>query len=78
MASTQRLTLTEVASLIGRKSGREAPIWKLRRVVDILESQQKLEVHRVGNYRTIADTDVGVVTQELKRIGWFNREVAPC
>jgi hypothetical protein len=73
-----RLTLTEVAGSIERQHGRRTPIWKLRRVVDYLESADSLDVQRVGNYRTIADGDVPIVAAELRRLGWLESEAVPC
>ena len=56
----------------------EVPAWKLRRVVDPLESDNRLDVQRVANYRTVSDGDLGVVATELRRIGWLSRGVAKC
>ena len=78
MATALRLTLTELAGSIGRRFGREVPIWKLRRVVDVLESQDAISIQRVGNFRTISDADVGIVAEELRKIGWLDREAVSC
>ena len=78
MATALRLTLTELAGSIGRRFGREIPIWKLRRVVDVLESQDAISIERVANFRTISDSDVETVATELDRIGWLDRKAAAC
>lgn len=73
-----RLTLTEVAGSVERQFGRLIPIWKLRRVVDSLESQDSLDVQRIGNYRTLATGDVAIVAAELRRLGWLESEAVRC
>ena len=78
MATVLRLTLTELAESLGRQFSRKIPIWKLRRVVDSLESQDALDVQRVANYRTISDGDVQIVANELRRLGWLESEAEPC
>ena len=78
MAAELRLTLTEVAGSIERQFGRRIPVWKLRRVVDLLESQDSLDIQRIGTYRTLAAGDVGIVANELRRLGWLESEAVPC
>lgn len=72
---TIRLTIKESAGSIQRQfGGRLVPDWKLRRVVDILEDQGSIDVQRVGTYRTIAGSDVAILANELRRIGWLKSE----
>ena len=78
MATGSRLTLPQLAGLIGNQFKRDIPVWKIRRVVDDLNSRDRLDVQRVGNYRTVSEDDAGIVSGELKRIGWFDREAIPC
>ncbi|MBC7820025.1 MAG: hypothetical protein IAG10_24345 [Planctomycetaceae bacterium] len=78
MATELRLTITEVAASIERQFGRLIPVWKLRRVVDALESQESLDVQRIASYRTVAAVDVGVIAAELRQLGWLESEVAAC
>ena len=67
-----RLTIREAASSINRQfGGRLVPDWKLRRVVDALESSGSLDVQRIGTYRTVAANDVAVIAAELTRLGWI-------
>ena len=78
MATDLRLTLTELAASIGRQFGQQVPIWKLRRVVDTLESRDVLDVQRIANYRTVSDSDIEIVVKELQRIGWLKIGNFPC
>ena len=71
MEKQLRLTLTELGRSIQRQFGVSIPIWKLRRIVDALESADSLEVQRIGLYRTVAADDVGIVADELRRLGWL-------
>lgn len=78
MVTVLRLTMTELVDSIDRQFGGRVPIWKLRRVVDSLESQQRLEIQRIANYRTVCDSDIGIVADELRRLGWLESEAVPC
>ena len=79
MPQDVRLTTREVGESIHRQfGGRLVPDWKLRRVVDSLESQDTLEVQRIGNYRTITTDGVVVLADELRRLGWLESEAGPC
>lgn len=74
-----RLTIRETAESIQRQfGGKLVPDWKLRRVVDAMETADTLSIQRVGPYRTIADTDVATVADELRRLGWLESEAVPC
>ena len=74
-----RLTIRETAESIQRLyGGRLIPDWKLRRIVDSLESNDSLDVQRIGMYRTVSADDVGIVANELRRMDWLESEVAPC
>lgn len=74
-----RLTTREAGESIHRQyGGTPVPQWKLRRVVDSLESQDTLEVQRIGNYRTITTDGVVVLADELRRLGWLESEAGPC
>lgn len=74
-----RLTIRETAESIQRLyGGRLIPDWKLRRIVDSLESQDALDVQRIGMYRTVSADDVGIVANELRRLGWLESEAVPC
>ena len=67
MAQQLRLTLTELARSVERQFGRTVPVWKLRRIVDLLEAKDSLDVQRIGLYRTVAADDVHVIATELRR-----------
>ena len=78
MATAIRLTITEAAASIKRRFGTTIPVWKMRRVIDSMESTGTLDVQRVANYRTISGDDVGAIASELQRLGWLESEVASC
>lgn len=78
MVDSLRLTLTELAGSINRQFGGQVPVWKLRRVVDALESHDILIVQRVANYRKVSDGDVAIVANELRRLGWLQGDPTPC
>ena len=61
MTTGSRLTLPQLAGLIGSRFKRDIPVWKIRRVVDSLESLGAIEIQRVGNYRTISEGDAGTL-----------------
>ena len=69
MAADLRLTLTELGRSIERQFGRQIPVWKLRRIVDSLESTDSLDVQRIGLYRTVSTDAVRVVADELAAWG---------
>jgi|GEM_PF-1536482 hypothetical protein len=76
-----RLTIREASESIYRRfGGRRVPEWKLRRVVDVLESRGMLDVQRMGAYRTVAAEDVGILAAEMRRCGWHipDAEAIPC
>ena len=74
-----RLTITEVAKSIQRQFGGErVPDWKMRRIVDSLDSANAISIQRVGVYRTVAPEDVLAVANELRRIGRLPQETIPC
>lgn len=74
MAADLRLTITEVADSVERQFGRRFPAWKLRRIVDSLESLDSLGVQRIGLYRTVSADDVGIIVAELRRLRWLESE----
>jgi len=78
MATDLRITLSELADSIDRQFRQRVPIWKIRRVVDLLESQKRLDVQRVANYRTISDGDIQIVVDELHRLGRLPSEAVQC
>lgn len=79
MPQDVRLTTRKAGESVHRQyGGTLVPDWKLRRVVDSLESQEKLDVQRIGNYRTIAADGVVVLADELRRLGWLESEAGPC
>jgi len=79
MVQVVRLTIREASESICRQfGGKQVPDWKLRRVVDAMESAGLLDVQRVGSYRTVADTDLALIAGQLEKIGWLRREVATC
>lgn len=64
------LTMPEAAAAIQRQyGGKPVPIWTLRRIVDRLEADERLEVQRVGPYRTVMDTSISIIAEELHRRG---------
>ena len=63
------LTLPEIQGSIYRQFGCNVPVWKLRRVIDVLESQGVIDIQRVANFRTVSDGDVPKIVEELRRIG---------
>ena len=72
---TIRLSIRETAESIQRLyGGRLVPDWKLRRIVDSLESSDSLDVQRIGQYRTVSADDVGIIANELRRLGWLESE----
>lgn len=77
MATELRLTIPELRGSLERQYGKKVPDWKLRRVVDSLES---LDVYRAGNYRLVSSDDVRIVADELRRLKWLpeSREASPC
>lgn len=79
MTQILRLTARDIGDSIHHQyGGTLVPDWKLRRVIDSLESQHLVEVQRIGNYRTITSEDVCVVADALVRLGWLESEVGPC
>ncbi len=74
-----RLSIRETAESIHRLyGGRLVPDWKLRRIVDSLESAESLDVQRIGQYRTVSVDDVCIIANELRRLGWLESEAVPC
>jgi len=74
-----RLTTRETSLAIQRQyGGKLIPEWKMRRVVDDLEARDIISVQRAGAYRTIADSDLQVIANELRRIGRLAIEVTAC
>ncbi|WP_010587886.1 hypothetical protein [Schlesneria paludicola] len=76
-----RLTITEVAESIHRQHGGEiVPAWKMRRVIDSLDTNDAISIQRVGIYRTVAESDVAIIAAELQRLGWLapESEAATC
>ena len=72
---TLRLSIRETAESIHRLyGGRPVPDWKLRRIVDLLEAQDSLDVQRIGQYRTISADDVAIIVRELRRLKWLESE----
>lgn len=70
-----RLTIREAAESIQRQTNSAlVPDWKFRRVVDDLDRRGLLSVQRIGIYRTVADTDLHIITDELRKIGWLHSE----
>lgn len=71
MPQDVRLTVREIGeSILRQHGGPMVPDWKLRRVVDGLESSGELDVQRVGLYRTVSANDVNKVAVSLQRLGW--------
>ena len=71
------LTMNDVVlSIHSQFNGKIIPHWKLRRVMDSLESSGSLSVQRIGGYRTISADDVHIVAEELQRLGWLEAEAA--
>lgn len=75
-----RLTLTDVSECLFVRDKIQVPAWKLRRVIDGLEAEGKLEVQRVRSLRTVLATDVPTIADELNRTGWKPKceEAAAC
>jgi hypothetical protein len=74
-----RLTIRETAAAVQRQyGGKLVPDWKLRRIVDAMETRDALQVQRIGPYRTIADVDVAKIATELERVGWLKQEPTSC
>lgn len=72
-----RLTIREAAESLQRQyGGKILPDWKLRRLVDSMESAGSLDVQRVGNYRTVSSDDIGTIFAELQRMGWLDNQGA--
>jgi hypothetical protein len=78
MATELRITLSELSERLGKRFDRQVPVWKLRRIVDSLESQNILDVQRIANYRTISDGDINTVAEHFVRMGWAEREAVSC
>lgn len=57
--SADRLTVPQVARSI------DCPSWKARRVIDALGAQGKIDVQRVGLYRTVDAIDVPRIAAEI-------------
>jgi hypothetical protein len=78
MATSIRLTITELAASIERQYGTKIPNWKLRRVLDSMESSRTIDLQRVAKYRTVCGDDVGIVASEPRRQGWLESEAVQC
>lgn len=57
--SVGRLTVPQVARSL------DCPPWKARRVIDALGAQGKINVERVGLYRTVDAIDVPRIAAEI-------------
>ncbi len=62
-----RMTVSDVALEILRKFGRSVPVWKIRRVIDALDQEEKIDVQRMGRTRTIAADDIAAVMAAINR-----------
>ena len=74
-----RLTVREASDAIHRLHGGPlCPVWAMRRIIDDLDGRDRITVQRAGLYRTISCGDLGVIADEMRRIGRLQREVTPC
>lgn len=74
-----RLTTTEATAAILRQYGHKVPDWRMRRVVDAMESAERLDVQRMGNYRTVSANDLALIVDELRSMGCLPElEVPSC
>lgn len=64
-----RLTTAEAAAAIQRQYGHVVPDWRMRRVIDAMGQEERLDVQRMGNYRTVPGDQLGLIVAELERIG---------
>jgi len=78
MATILRLTIPESVASIERQFGQKVPVWKLRRIVDSMETAGALNVQRIGNYRTVSNDDIAAIAVELVRIGWLEVGAIKC
>lgn len=76
MASELRLTIPEIAASIQRTRGVLYPDWKLRRVVDDLESRGIIDIQRVCRVRTVSSADVNTIADDIEQSGFVSREAA--
>jgi len=75
---TIRLTVREAAQAIQRQFGGPlCPDWALRRIVDELDADGHIDLHRVGLYRAVASDDLSLIANELRRLGRLETEVTP-
>ena len=75
---TTRLTISKAAqSIQERFGGPLCPDWALRRIVDDMDADGHIDLHRAGLYRTVASDDLSLIANELRRLGRLETEVAP-
>lgn len=77
MSEKTRLTMGEMAGLIGQQYGTKPPMWRMRSVIDRLADRGQVTIERVAAYRVVAASDIGVIVAELRRVGAIegNRDV---
>jgi hypothetical protein len=75
MSEKTRLTMGEMAGLIGRQYGTRVPMWRMRSVIDRLADRGQVTIERVAAYRVVAASDIGVIVAELRRMGVIDCEV---
>lgn len=63
MSLKTHLTIGQVAEFY------DVPAWKIRRVVDSLDG----DIPRIGRYRLVPRTMLGMLAVELERQGWLSR-----
>jgi hypothetical protein len=74
-----RLTTAEViGSIKSQYGGRICGQRTLGRVIDQMETEGRLTVQRMAAYRTVAESDVPVIADELIRTGRLEAEMATC
>jgi hypothetical protein len=75
--SNELLPMGEVAQEVARVANVPldvCPIWKMRRVVDELDSN----LPRVLNYRMVPVAMIPRIVERLTAQGWFDREASSC
>ena len=63
------LTVAEVCSALKRQRDLAAHVYTVRRVIDDLESQDRIKVQRMGQYRTVSSEDIGLIGDALASRG---------
>ena len=74
-----RLTTAEVFELIRKRcEGRICSEGTLRRVMDKMENENRLEVQRLGRWRTVEFDSIPSIAEELRKTGRIQSEAVPC